>query len=310
MSPTFEDGPIFLVGVPRSGTTLLQRILDAHPDVAVAPETFFVRRFADRRKHYGKLGDPRHLEKLLTDLIATPEFAEMGLDSAEFRSAVRGFASPSLEYHEVFAAWLDAYRARRGKRIVGEKTPNHLLAMRRLEDWFPNARFVHVVRDPRAVTESWRGVPWTNGSLEADAEVWRRYLETSRKEPPRRATCHVIRYESLIANPESETRRLCEAIGLKFHAAMLRFHEVSAEAVNVEREPWKAEALKPLSVTGVDRWRERLTADEVARIESVVCFEMRRAGYRPTTPLARLLPVAIRSALARRRARREKEGSS
>lgn len=305
MTPAFDLGPIFLVGVPRSGTTLLQRILDAHEDVAVAPETFFVRRFADRRKHYGRLGDPRHREKLLSDLLATPEFAEMGLDPAEFRRTVDALASPSLEYHEVFAAWLDAYRRRRGKRIVGEKTPNHLLAMRRLEDWFPNARFVHIVRDPRAVAESWRGVPWTNGSLEADAEVWRRYLETSRREPPLRAPCHVVRYESLIANPESETRRMCEAIGLSYSDTMLRFHEVGAEAVNVEREPWKAEALKPLSIAGADRWRERLDADEIARIEAVVCFEMRRAGYRPATPLPRLLPAAIRSALARRRERRE-----
>jgi LPS sulfotransferase NodH len=306
MTANFEFGPIFLVGVPRSGTTLLQRILDAHPDVAIAPETFFVRRFAERRKHYGKLDDPRHRGKLLDDLVATPEFAEMGLDAREFRATIDARAKRALEYHDVFAEWLDAYRVRRGKRIVGEKTPNHLLAMRRLEEWFPNARFVHIVRDPRAVTESWRNVPWTNGSLEADAEVWRRYLATARREPPLRAPLHEVRYEALIADPEAATRELCRAIGIEFAPAMVHFHATEADALNVEREPWKADALKPVQRDAVERWRTRLEADEIAAIEAVVWFEMRRLRYSAATPLLKLAPAALRQAALRRRKEREK----
>lgn len=307
MNRDFAFGPIFLTGVPRSGTTLLQRMLDAHPDVAIAPETFFVRRFAERRKHYGRLGDPRHLAKLLDDLIGTPEFTEMDLEANPFRAMIDSISSPELEYSDVFGAWLEAFRVRRGKRFVGEKTPNHLLAMRRLEDWFPNARFVHIVRDPRAVAESWRNVPWTNGSLEADAEVWRRYLETSRRQPPRHAPYHVVRYESLVARPEEAARAICATIGLSFDPAMLRFHEREVGALNVEREPWKADALKPLTESGADRWRERLTEDEIARIESVVWFEMRRAGYAAATSLPRLLPAALKKALERRRMRRNRK---
>lgn len=76
----------FLVGCPRSGTTLLQRLLDAHPDVAVAPETFFVERFWQRREEYGPLADDRCFERLLHDISAVPEFAEM--DSTKLRSSI------------------------------------------------------------------------------------------------------------------------------------------------------------------------------------------------------------------------------
>ncbi len=309
MTRLLEPGPIFLVGVPRSGTTLLQRMLDAHPQVAIAPETFFVRKFGERRKHYGRLDDARHRTKLLRDLTALPEFAEMGLDAADFTARL---VDRDLEYEDVFAELLDAYRRKRNKPQVGEKTPNHLLAMQRLEGWFPNARFVHIVRDPRAVTESWRNVPFTNGSLETDAEVWRRYLETSRKARPLHAPYVEVRYENLLANPEAELRRMCTAIHLDFDWAMLAYHEVAPVGIDIEREPWKAEALKPLKRTAGEResWRERLTASEITRIESVVWFEMRQKDYRPATPLHRLLPLAVKQALERRRARNAKRLAS
>lgn len=293
--------PIFLVGCPRSGTTLLQRMLDAHRDVAIAPETFFVRRFMSRRKHYGKLGKESHLEKLLADLVATPEFAEMGLDRESFHARVRPARTDDFEFGDVFAHWLEAFRELRGKKLVGEKTPNHLLFMRELEATFPAARFVHIVRDPRAVAESWRRVPWTNGSLAKDAEVWRRYLETARNKPPRQARLYEIRYERLVTATEAELRGLCAFLEIEFDPAMLRFHEQAPIGVNVEREPWKGDVLNSASDDGVLRWQDKLTPQEIRSIESVVYFEMRRAGYVPRTPLPQLLPAAIKARLTRRR---------
>ncbi|MBI4881979.1 MAG: sulfotransferase [Planctomycetes bacterium] len=290
-------GPVFLVGCPRSGTTLLQRLLDAHPLVSIAPETFFIRRFWKKRRVYGDLRDCGRFERLVSDVTALQEFADMGLDAEGFRAAAR--AVPRA-IDALFSLLLAEFAKLRGTPWVGEKTPNHLLYMRTLERFFPDARFVHIVRDPRAVALSWRGVPWSNGSLAQDAEVWRRYLATARAKPPRqRERLLLLRYEELVAHPEPQLRKLCEFLGLPFHPAMLAGEAARELVVDLEREPWKQGAAGPIHCASVDRWRSVLSAAEVRAVETVTWFEMKAAGYRPEHGLVRLLPGMARHAARR-----------
>lgn len=159
---------VFLVGCPRSGTTLLQRMLDTHPEVAVAPETHFMRLFWRRRALYDPLERPDHFERLLRDIAARPEFIEMGLDPAHFQRVA--WEGPRT-YDALLRLLLEQFASSRSVRVVGEKTPDHLVHMLPLKEFFPSARFVHIVRDPRAVVNSHRGVPWSKGSLWKDAEA-------------------------------------------------------------------------------------------------------------------------------------------
>jgi hypothetical protein len=295
--PQFAKGPFFIVGCPRSGTTLMQRMLDAHSQIAVAPETFFVRRFVKNPQKYGDLANPRKLSLLLAELTQLSEFKEMGLDAKSFYDRFQG---RKVDYGEVFAELLEAWRESRDKPLVGEKTPNHLLYMRDIEDIFENARFIHVIRDPRAVVESWRHVPWSNGSVESDAEVWRRYLATARLSPPRRAPLLEVRYENLVLRPHEELTRLCAFLEVPFEDAMLDFHELGAGAVNVEREPWKSAILNPTNLVALDRWRQKLSRADVARVEAVVYYELTRAGYKVETQGTAFRIAALRRALERR----------
>ena len=295
MSRSDLAGPVFLVGCPRSGTTLLQRLLDAHPEVAVAPETFFCRNFWKRRREFGDLNQDENHDRLLDKICSLPEFAEMGLSRDAYAGAAKGIRSLEGLFQLLFAQFADL----RGARVVGEKTPNHLLYMRSLERLFPGARFVLIIRDPRAVTASWRSVPWSNGSLASDAEVWRKYQSAARRLPPRKAELHTLRYEELVRAPEAVLQGVCNFIGVPFDKAMLEFHHSESLSVDAEREPWKREANSPLTDQRVEGWRAELTADEVRQIEAVTWFEMRRAGYAPETSFARLFPAVCGHALQR-----------
>ena len=156
---SLDAGPIFLVGCPRSGTTLLQRLLDAHREIAIAPETFFVRHFWKKRRRYEEDFDPDGRARLIAAFAETAEFHEMGFDAERLADAI----ADAPDVATAFGRVLDRFAATRGVRRVGEKTPNHLLAMRTLEKLYPEARFLHIVRDPRAVVDSWSRVPWSNG---------------------------------------------------------------------------------------------------------------------------------------------------
>lgn len=274
--PPSPMAPVFLVGCPRSGTTLLQRLLDAHSCFAIAPETAYLRRFWKERARFGDLARDESFRSLLDEIVALPEVAEMDLQAPALRAALE--RSPRT-HRDLFATLLETFRVARGKPRVGEKTPNHLRWMRQLEEWFPGARFVHIVRDPRAVVASWKSVPWSNGSVAADAEVWRKYQAAARLEAPSDpARIHVLRYERLIAEPAAETAAICAFLEVAFEPAML-VTTGTARGVNAEREPWKRAALEAFDPASIDRWRGELTRAEIATIEAVVEPEMRRLGY-------------------------------
>ena len=301
MTESSYDDPVFLVGCPRSGTTLLQRILDAHSAVAIAPETHFIRRFWLPRAKYGPLNDAKEMQRLIDDVVAMPEFAEMGIDAAAFRNSA---AAGDSTHPAIFARLLAMFAERRGARVVGEKTPNHLIYMRTLESWFPGSRFIHIVRDPRAVVCSWRDVPWSTGRPVGDAMVWRRYLATARRRPPLGSgALATVRYEALILDTEATVRTLCRFLHIEFEPQMLSFHQSPTDTVNVAREPWKAASDRPIQETSIERWRSELSAETVARIEAAVWPEMKRWPYTPLTPAMRrtFLATAVRSSEAVRR---------
>lgn len=282
--------PIFLVGCPRSGTTLLQSMLDHHPRVAVAPETFYVRRFWQRRKFFGDLRDDARLEHLAREIAGLPEFAEMELDGERFLAAA---INAPRDHGALFEILLRQFAELRGKPLVAEKTPNHLLYMKTLARFFPAARFVHIVRDPRAVVSSWQSVPWSTGSIRGDAEVWRKYQRAARaQEPALAGRVHRLKYEDLLAAPERELANLCSFLAIPFDAAMTKDQRHDRSTVNILREPWKKDALGPLNAEAAAKWSDALAPAEVRTIEAIAGREMRRLGYRPRHGRLRLLPAA------------------
>jgi hypothetical protein len=285
---------VFVVGAPRSGTTLVQQLLA--PTVAIPPETHFVRRYWQHRSRFGDLDQPAGWSRLLRAISASFEFSDAGLTAADLESATR-------TYPGVLQAWLEAYADRRGGSVAGEKTPNHLLAMDLLSTWYPDARFLHVIRDPRAVVLSARATPWTTGSFAGDAEVWRRYLVAARTASTAATDRYAeIRYEELVTEPEPVMRRVCAFLGVEFAAGMLDT-TAARPGFNADREPWKAAAIRPLSSAPRLRWEDRLTGHRLAAVEAVTAREMVRWGYQPATAAWRrmgagLMGLPIRLALS------------
>lgn len=280
VSETIQN-PIFLVGCPRSGTTLLQQMLDAHPDVAIAPETFFIRNFWLQQEKYGDLAEDHNYDQLVEDIVSLPEFQEMALNPEVYRAAAW---QSSRSYPLLLSLLLEQFADKRDVAIVGEKTPNHLLYLSILQRFFPTARFVHIVRDPRAVVASWQTVPWTTGTLAGDASVWRRYMSTARGCPiVLKPSLHTLHYEALIETPETTLKALCQFLQIQFEPAMLAYYQQPSHTVNAKREPWKINSKKQLSQTSLSRWQSTLSDSMIAEIEAVVWPEMRHFGYSPIT---------------------------
>jgi Sulfotransferase family len=273
--------PVFVVGCARSGTTLVQQLLNRHPAVAIGPETHFVRRFLLRRAQYGDLTVPASFDRLLDDVTASPEFADFGIDAADFRAGcLGGVRTVGHVFHRLLAEFASLHNV----SVVGEKTPNHCLYMRQLESVFPAARFIAIVRDPRAVVASLREVEWSTGTLVGDARVWRRCAAAIEHDRPRRAPLRVISYEHLLRAPDEVMESVFAELGV---AASTSAPSANWEVVgfDLDREPWKVRATGAVDPSRAEAWRSKLSVDEVRAIEAVTWHWMRRYGYRPATPI-------------------------
>jgi hypothetical protein len=287
----------FIVGCPRSGTTLLRRLLDAHPQAAVAPETFFLHTFWNHRDRYPDLCDSDTFDRLLDDLFAHPEIQKMNLS----RDALRGALPPEeRSWPAIFRALLSCFADAQNATHVGEKTPLHVLYADTLRQWFPEAPLVHLVRDPRAVVNSWRRVPWSSGYRWRDAEVWTQYVRAGRRAEAKHPS-HVLSltFEALVRTPAPTLQKVCAFLGVSYHEQMLAFHKTEPSTGAPSLAPWKQRALAPIDATVADRWRNELSTSAQAQVEAIACGEMQYWGYPcETSPLQRH-PARLRAALER-----------
>lgn len=278
MSIENKLGPVFVVGVPRSGTTLLRLILNAHSQVSLGPETHFFKQVWEHKGQYGDLSDTNNLQTLWRDYSGTKSFDDFAFDNpAQVEKHVMQVVR---DYPNFLQALLELYANYHHKPIWGEKTPEHLLYVPQILQWYPNAKIVHVIRDPRAVCASLAKVPWASNDVVSNARVWNRYLAFAEglETPRQTASLLDIRYEDLIFNPEGILRQICAFIGIDFEPTMLSFYKESDKFVE-KNEPWKNNVLSPMSADNIDKWKTQLSPSQQREVASKARRLMLKHGY-------------------------------
>src|SRR5687767_7253992 len=221
---------VFLGGCPRSGTTLLERIAGSHPELAIIHETQWIARTFEFRRG---LTDEGFITPDLLDRLRDPrKLKPLEIDEEELE---RVFSEgPAVHFSSFVTALFDLYGERHGKRLVGDKSPGYLRYVPTLHGLWPEAKFAHIIRDGRDVCLSmlhwgkgatrfstFRDDPYTTVGV-----WWEWYVRLGREGAHVGPELyHELQYESLVANPQPESVRLCAFLGIPYDPAMLRFHE-------------------------------------------------------------------------------------
>lgn len=273
-----SERPIFVLGCPRSGTTLVQVMLHSHPRIAIPPETRFLLPAYRERLRFGDLEDLANRRALARFIVRRPggRFADLGLDRKQTVAEIVD-GPPTLG--SALGIVFRAYAARFGRARWGDKRPayhNYVGTIMRL---FPDAQLVHVVRDPRDCVASLKRMGWWELDSHHSIAAWTEAIEHA-DEAVRRWPGAVIRvqYERLVADPEAELRALCGALGEEYDPAMAEPERVAPVAVP-ERKHWHSDTRVSPTTKNVGRWRAELEPWEVALCEAVLADRMQRFGY-------------------------------
>ncbi|HEX3561088.1 MAG TPA: sulfotransferase [Pyrinomonadaceae bacterium] len=260
----------FVVGCPRSGTTLLSVLLDRHTRLCVPPETAFFDEVAPWLSH----GDADSLLRILRrwrrlgELNLTPE-AVLG----------RLGCGPSAP-GQVLAAILDLYAQAHGKVRCGEKTPQHLMHVPTILQLFPDARIACLLRDGREAALSMNAMPWwPPQNLVTAATLWKRcaqLMERFTRQYP--ARFKVWRYEDLATRPEESLSSIMEYLDERFEPTQLR-PDVRSNVVLPRSMEWKGRALQAIEAGHVGRRRHEATAEQIAFLERTLRDELHSHGY-------------------------------
>ena len=262
--------PVFIVGAPRSGTTLLQVTLNRHSQLAVCGETHYFARVYARRRSFGDPANPRNRERIVAAYSAIEAVRRLGLDSGFLRERLM---SEGVSWRALFASLLQAYADSQGKPYFGEKTPRHALDVKTLCEWFPACSIIHLVRDPRAAVCSLARMPWASRSVLMGAHTWRSFNAGARLVSAR-DNYLLVKYEDLVARPEEELGRICNHIGIEYQDALL---EPDPAEFDPRRPDFRSyEKVTPLRVSS---WRAQLEPWQVSAIESVTGNHMEEFGY-------------------------------
>jgi hypothetical protein len=287
-----NNAPIFIIGNPRSGTTLLRLMLTCHPRIVIPPEAGFLIQL--QKEHGGFRGGAEALDHFVAALLASPKFEYWKLPEPVLRRALAE-AKPGT-YAALIAAVYVCYASvhQPGKPRWGDKNNHYLAYIETIASLFPDARFVHIVRDGRDVACSYRSLADVKGEyaprLPSDVFEavfdWNRNLARIRRSFARVGwkRAHELRYEDLVREPESVLRRVCEFLGEEYSPAMLEYDRENRER---ELEPrdfdaWKRKNRDGVDLTAVGRWERELSAEEKALAQMAGATMLRQ--YRYATP--------------------------
>ncbi|MEJ7875953.1 MAG: sulfotransferase [Solirubrobacterales bacterium] len=288
----------FIVGVGRSGTTLLRLMLDAHPEMAIPSETYFVPpliRIARDQK-------PASVDVLLDTIVNNDHhrWGDHGLDEGELRARLESLKTPAPG--AAVRAFYELYAERHNARRWGDKTPLYLKEMQRIHSALPEASFIHMIRDGRDVALS-----FSNRLRSMDppreppppaklAKRWKRLILRGRRTAEDLPSYREVRYEELVAEPERTLMELCAALELDFDPAMTRYHERAGERLDemardlpeadgrplrpgAERMRAHAMAKQPPQTQNAGKWRDEMPEEDVAAYESVAGDLLAELGY-------------------------------
>ncbi len=291
----------FLVAKDRSGTTLLQTMLDSHPNICAPLESRFVLHLKNKyqNKNHWNL---KLKEQFIKDLFLEQKMVLLWeLDMENLQKRI-GALPENTTYGEVCKQVYvssKSFHPKETAKLIVDKNPIYAIMIPLLKEIYPNAKFIHLVRDYRGNVNSIFSL-YKKISIKKLGQSWVMNNQEIEKEKSLQPENFItLRYEDLLDNPETELTNLTNFFNLEFHPNMLTYHERISEAISayVNRSPNEKvrkvreigiatvhkNLSKPLKNSFKDKWKETFSKEQIETLERYCGCFAEKYGYKPTT---------------------------
>ena len=275
--------PIFIMGCERSGTTMLRLMLHNHPNIALPPQTKFMKKIYKRRILFGNLGKEKNRQKLITwlfkhDGIKSTRLVDMVLDRDAIKYHILN-ANPALG--SILSVLFKLYSEKFHKSRWGDKRPYYIKYVDQLLALFPDAQIIHLIRDGRDCMASLKQMPWWQKSSLYTILHWREAIRQGSRARRKLNTSQYfeLRYEDLVTDPEQWLKKVCHFLEEDYTPEMLMFQDLAKIAVPECKIGWHAATRKQINTHSIRKWKTDLATWEQTIFNRVAANELRLFGY-------------------------------
>jgi len=272
------ERPIFVVGCERSGTTLLRAMLNAHPNIAIPYEAERFSRILSTVDPWNTIFEAKAVAVAIDEFLSDRKVKFWKLDRSEVMREL-----PDLErfkYCDILSAIYRAYAKREGKMRWGDKTPTNTFDMPALVKAFPDAQFIHIVRDGRDVCLSWKKAGWAGYKVAAAAKMWEGWVWWADRfeRALGRGRYYLVRYEDLICDPIRSLKGICSFLNETFVKEMLNYPK-HRQLVPKGDDPFHKLLGSAPDISRVRNWKRAMRAEDVKVFEKLTGPLLVKHGY-------------------------------
>ena len=261
--------PFFIMGCPRSGTTLVAQILNSHSRIAVYHETNYYPIFHPILHLYGDLRQSSNLMCLINHFLKLIQIQRVTPPEIEvFQKAL-----VTSTFEGVLTTLLHLYARQQGKIRSGEKTPTHYRYLSEILEKFPESPVIFVIRDPRDTVHSIQKT--FDSGIEDATWLWNEaFLSYSRVS----SLVHLVRYEELVQKPVEVIKSICAFLGESYEPTMSNFFEQIPENLRLTHPKDLGKLSGPVVTTSIGNF-QKMSTDDIKQIEAACAAGMEVLGY-------------------------------
>lgn len=267
---------LFIIGNPRSGSSLLRIMLNSHSQITVPPECGFIEWWYDKYKNYS---EETNIKEFIKDLKTSRKIETWGLNYDKLYKFLNKEVCKS--YEELVFKVVEFYGLSKTKKkqqkVLGDKNNYYISSLKKLREISPSSVFIFIVRDPKAVFASYKAIriletnsaykPKLASGVDEFLEEWfeNHHAILNFIDSLRQDDFLIVNYENLVLNTKEELLKATNFLKLDFDIKMLKYYEVNDEPNTLL--DWKKKTLKPPDSDSISQYKNVLSLEEITKID-------------------------------------------